>query len=58
MLLLTITAALTVAVGVVALLATDPVWTRYDSLLALVLTPFHTLLSVAIGWYFAEKRSS
>lgn len=34
----------------------DNTWERLQSQLGFLLTPFHTLLGIAIGYYFADKR--
>ena len=53
--LLWVTVALTLGVGVVALTAGNDVWTRVSSQIGYLMTPFHTLLGIAIGYYFGSK---
>jgi hypothetical protein len=53
--LLWVTVALTLGVGIVALTAGNDVWTRVSSQIGYLMTPFHTLLGIAIGYYFGSK---
>lgn len=55
-LILGITAIFTVAAAWILLVADDTVWGRLQSQLGFLLTPFHTLLGIAIGYYFADKN--
>ncbi|KRE54699.1 hypothetical protein [Phycicoccus sp. Soil748] len=54
--LLLLTSCLTLAVLAIAVWAPGEVWTRLTSQVGFLLTPFHTLLGIAIGYYFADKR--
>ena len=53
--LLGVTVALTVGVLIVALTADKDGWDRVSSQIGYLLTPFHTLLGIAIGYFFASK---
>jgi hypothetical protein len=54
--LLGITAALTAGVVIIAVWGSSSAWTRLSGQVSFLITPFHTLLGIAIGYYFAEKR--
>lgn len=54
--LLVLTTLMSAAVMAVAVWASEPVWSRLTSQVGFLLTPFHTLLGIAIGYYFADKR--
>jgi len=54
--LLGVTVALTVCVGIIALKADATIWTRISSQIGFLLTPFHTLLGIAIGYFFASEK--
>jgi uncharacterized protein YneF (UPF0154 family) len=54
--LLGVTVALTVGIITIALFVVkDSTWTRVNSQIGYLLTPFHTLLGIAIGYFFATK---
>jgi uncharacterized protein YneF (UPF0154 family) len=54
--LLGVTVALTVGVAIAAWRADPVVWEPVNSQIGFLLTPFHTLLGIAVGYFFATKR--
>ena len=54
--LLLLTVVLTVVVLLAAIWAPDEAWARLTAQLGFLITPFHTLLGIAVGYYFADKR--
>ena len=56
--LLAVSVVLTVGIIVIAVWGSENAWTRTSSQVGFLLTPFHTLMGIAIGYYFAEQRRS
>jgi len=54
--LLLIAALLTAVVLAMAIWAPEQAWARVSAQVGFLLTPFHTLLGIAIGYYFGDKR--
>lgn len=54
--LIWITAGLGVAILATAVWAPPAAWERVDRVGTLVLVPFQTLVGIAIGWYFSERK--
>ena len=54
--LLVLTVVITGFVFVAAIWASADAWDRLTAQLGFLMTPFHTLLGIAVGYYFADKR--
>lgn len=54
--LLAVVVVLTLGVLGTAVWGSEEAWTRVSSQVGFLMTPFHTLMGIAVGYYFAQQR--